>query len=85
MSTKFYDKIGNEINVGDFVLYTVGTQQCTELYFGVVEHIETEKSQWKNGAMVRPYPDGRLLTNPRKDKSILVINGFKEQNAEYFI
>jgi len=75
---KYYDKIGKEIKVGSFVAYAVGGQSDTGLYFGVVEEI-------RDGPRIRPYPSGRLMTRPRYGDSVLVIDEFKVQNAEYFI
>jgi hypothetical protein len=82
----YKDRIGKTIKVGDFVAYAVGSQQDTGVYFGTIEKIRTDGTyQRDNGPIIRPYPDGRLMNRPRCGDEVIILEKFREQNAEAFI
>ena len=81
MSTEKYvfDKIGNVINVDDWVVY--GRSQGDNIHFGTV----TEVLPAHDGIKVRNQDTGRVSVNARFGKEVLVVTFLKEMFPEFFI
>lgn len=81
MSTEKYvfDKIGNVINVDDWIVY--GRSQGDNIYFGTV----TEVLPTAGGIKVRNQDTGRVSVNTRLGNEVLVVTFLKEMFPEFFI